>query len=101
MKKTHFEKLLDRMPKPIRLINESDCDLTDDEYVCAATWIKGLTLHFEENGQTPMHIKFAPISKRLYLDLGLFYHEPKDDPIVCICKNSRASVKHNERLWLL
>jgi len=96
-----FDKLKKRIPEGFTLINESGHSLTEDEYVVAATWMKALTRHVEAHGKKEMLIKFVPISKRMYLDLGLYYMKDYDDNLICICKTSRATISHNERTLLL
>lgn len=77
-KANQLKEIQKRLPKEIYIIDETNFEYTEDEYVGILSWIKFFNSHYESKGKTENpSVIFPIISKRLRLDLGL-YRFPSD-----------------------
>jgi hypothetical protein len=73
-KETCLKAIQKRLPDDLILQDETTFEFTDDEYVVILSWLKLFNQHYRKNGKSrPPQMKFPIISKRLYLDLGLYF----------------------------
>lgn len=73
-----------KMPVGIKLVNETDFELTDNEIIVLLSILKSFRVFIDENGITTNNKfgayygnSFPALSSRLYLDFGL-YSIPSD-----------------------
>jgi hypothetical protein len=73
-----IKEIQKRLPDDIIIVDETDFDYTEDEFINILSWIKYFNHHYisKEKNEHPSII-FPIISKRLRLDLGL-YRFPSD-----------------------
>ncbi|MEJ8590511.1 hypothetical protein JSO54_04580 [Riemerella anatipestifer] len=72
-KSTQIKEIQKRLPENIYIVDETNFDFTEDEFVSILSWIKYFNNHYENKGKTEHpDILFPIISKRLRLDFGLY-----------------------------
>jgi len=78
MKKTMLKEIQKRLPDDIIIEDETNFELTGDEFVSVLSWIKFFNGHYRVYGKNENpSVVFPIISKRLRLDFGL-YRFPSD-----------------------
>lgn len=94
---TLIKNIQQRMPDDIIIHDETNFELTDDEYVSILSWIKCFKVHYETFGKNKeMPVQFPVISKRIRLDFGLYripceLETTKDKHIIYICANGKQN----------
>lgn len=74
----YLQEIQKRLPDDIVIKNQSVFEFSDDEFIAILSWIKIFNKHYKLYGKTKQFdLIFALISKRLYLDFGL-YKVPND-----------------------
>lgn len=80
-KSTQIKEIQDRLPENIRIIDETNSEFTDDEFVSILCWLKYFNHHFAKFGKTEFpKIIFPIISKRIRLDFGLYLTKSGCEP---------------------
>ena len=77
-KSTQLKEIQKRLPENIYVVDETNFDFTEDEFISILSWVKYFKNHYEKKAKTEHpDILFPIISKRLRLDFGL-YRFPSD-----------------------
>jgi len=72
-KETILRSIQKRLPDDIIIVDETEFDFNDDEYISILSWIKYFCGHYKEFGKNKSTvIEFPIISKRLRMDFGLY-----------------------------
>lgn len=72
-KENYLKKILNRLPDDLIIEDETQFELTEDEFIGILSWIKYFNIHYKDNQKTSLPaIVFPVISKRLRLDFGLY-----------------------------
>ncbi|MDR7128090.1 hypothetical protein J2X69_000418 [Algoriphagus sp. 4150] len=80
-KKTYLKEIRKRLPDDITLEDETENEISDDEFIGVLSWIKYFNSHYKEHGKDNSPVIIFPIiSRRLRLDFGL-YRFPSDSEI--------------------
>lgn len=96
-KSKYLQEFQKRMPEDILIQDETNFEITEDEYVCILSWLNYFKEHYKlyaKEKQTS--IQFPIISKRLRLDFSL-YNIPSDledslgQHIIYISRNGKLS----------
>jgi len=73
MQEKYIKRIKKRLPKDITFKDESNFKLTQDEFLGILSWIKYFNNHYVKYGKNKIpDIIFPVISKRLFLDFGLY-----------------------------
>ncbi len=74
-KEDQLREIQRRLPEDIKIVDETNFDFTEDEFVCILSWVKYFNSHYKDYGkEKPTRIMFPIISKRLRLDFGLYLY---------------------------
>lgn len=89
-KKKLIKEIQKRLPEDITIVDETTFDITEDEFVGILSWIKFFNQHYAQFGKNQYpQMMFPIISKRLWLDFGLYRMESdgiKNNILLCAAK---------------
>lgn len=73
IKSRYLQEFQKRVPDDILIEDETNFEVTDDEYVSILSWLKYFKEHYKRYGkEKETFVQFPIISKRLRLDFGLY-----------------------------
>lgn len=79
-KSTMLKKILEDLPKDIKIVDTTKIEFTIDEYYAILSWIKCFQNHYKEFGKTKhMPVHTTIVSKRIFIDFAL-YRFPSEVP---------------------
>lgn len=76
-----IKEIQKRLPENLKIVDETNIEFTDDEFLSILCWIKYFNNHYEKYEKTELpFIKFPIISKRIQLDFGLYHFKSDCEP---------------------
>lgn len=80
-KLTQIKEIQNRLPEDIRFVDETNSELTEDEFVSILCWLKYFKQHYNKFGKSKLpEIMFPIISKKIRLDFGLYITRSDCEP---------------------
>lgn len=80
-KSAQIKEIQLRLPDDIKIVDETDFEFNEDEFLSILCWLKYFNCHYEQNKKNELpDIKFPIISKRLRLDFGLYTVKSNSEP---------------------
>ena len=87
-----MKKIIKRLPDDKVIEDETNFELTKDEYVGILSWIKYFNRHYRKYGKEKLpDIKVAVVSSRIHLKLDLYNKEYNAKYIIYISENAVKS----------
>jgi hypothetical protein len=81
LKKNMLKKIQDRLPDNVYIVDETDYEFSEDEFIGILSWLKYFNNHYEKHKTKKLpEILFPIISKRLRMDLGLYHIKSNVEP---------------------
>ncbi|MRJ10700.1 hypothetical protein EDL98_06335 [Ornithobacterium rhinotracheale] len=103
-KKYQLENIQKRLPDNIKIVDETNFDFTDDEFLGILSWLKYFNAHYtiHQKNELP-DVIFPVISKRLRLDFGLyrFKNENNNNFEIYLSVNKSENIKTMINAWNL
>jgi hypothetical protein len=94
----YLAEIQKRLPDDIIIVDETNFDFTEDEYVIALSWIANFNVHYKEHGKSKFpNVVFAMVSKRLRLDFGLYLASDGEEPAIYLSSNIKKPMSGKSR----
>lgn len=98
-KNNQLKEIHKRLPENITVTDSTNFDFTNDEFLGILSWLKYFNNHYELNGKNELpKISYPVISKRLFLDFGLYIspselENEKGKSVIYICSFDTKSLE--------
>lgn len=98
-KNNQLKEIQKRLPENITVTDSTNFDFTDDEFLGILSSLKYFNNHYELNGKNELpKISYPVISKRLFLDFGLYIspselENEKGKLVIYICSFDTKSLE--------
>lgn len=70
-----------RLPRDIKIVDETQYEFTEDEFLGILSWLKFFNSHYKKFGKTEHpELLFPIISKRIRLDFGVYCVKSEYEP---------------------
>lgn len=78
-KKVMLNKIQDRLVDNIKIVDRTNFEFSEDEFISILSWIKCFNKYYDESGKEKTFLMQLPIiSKRLWLDFA-YHNIPSDE----------------------
>lgn len=82
IKNNQIKEIQKRLPDDIKIVDETQYEFTEDEFLGILSWIKFFNIHYKKFGKTEYpELLFPIISKRIRLDFGLYCVKSENEPL--------------------
>lgn len=82
-KNNKIKEIQKRLPDDIKIVDETQYEFTEDEFLGILSWLKFFNHHYEKYGKTQYpELLFPIISRRMRLDFGLYCGKCEYEPYI-------------------